>query len=96
MKKRNGDCRCGAQTSGSLRDGLRQQGMRFARTFCKQGTALSRIGDTGKPVAALGEDAHNSERAANPWPPILFRQREEKANASVDFFNIFAFFEGRV
>jgi hypothetical protein len=27
------------QTAGALRDGLRQQGMRFARTFCKEGTA---------------------------------------------------------
>jgi len=49
------ECRCGAQTAGGLRDSLRQQGMRFARTFRKQGLALSRVGpDRGEPLVALG------------------------------------------
>jgi hypothetical protein len=30
------ECRCGAQTPGTLRDGLRQRGTRFARTFCER------------------------------------------------------------
>jgi hypothetical protein len=32
MEVEERDCRCGAQTAGALRDGLRQQGTRFART----------------------------------------------------------------
>jgi hypothetical protein len=45
--------------------------------------------------------ALDSERAAEPWPPINWPPSKrppsgEKAKASVEFFNIFAFLGGRV